>query len=86
MEFKFGFGLLSLFVNESLDDRVKSSGTGMIEAFSYFGTALTPFIVSFCHHIQIHPLTAFGFFLLTGIVPLIFVKETHPHNHPIEQA
>jgi len=78
----YGFGLLSLFINESFGDRVKSSGTGLVEAFSYFGTALTPFIVSFCRHIHIHPLTVFSFFLLTGILPLLFVKETRPHNNP----
>jgi hypothetical protein len=50
----------------------------MIEAFSYVGTALTPFIVSFCNNIHVHPLAAFGLFLLTGIVPLKFVKETRP--------
>lgn len=76
----YAYGLIVLFINESFPDRIKSSGAGLIEAFSMSGPAIAPFIASACNHYHYHPLVVFGGIVLLGNIPLLFTKETRPKN------
>lgn len=69
-----------LFVNESFPDKVKTSGTGLVEAISISGIAIAPFIASACSHHHYHPLAVFGGIVLAGNMSLLFTKETRPRN------
>lgn len=80
----YASGLIALFVNESFPDPIKSSGTGLIEALSMSGPALTPFIASTCSHYHYHPLVVLGGITLIGNIPLLFTKKTRPRNDTTE--
>lgn len=64
---------------ESFPDRVKSSGSGTIEALSNVGNLITPFVVSLTTNAGLNPVFVVAVILLLGIATLIPTKETYHH-------
>lgn len=58
-------------MNESFPDRVKSSGSGTIEALSNIGNLITPFIVSLTINLGINSVFVVSVILLLGVVALV---------------
>jgi hypothetical protein len=66
-------------MNESFPDRVKSSGSGSIEALSNLGNLVTPFVVTLTSDAGLDPVFVVSVILMLGIIPLFFTKETLHH-------
>jgi hypothetical protein len=59
---------------ESFPDKVKSRGSGSIQALAGIGNFITPFLVSFTSNHNLNPVVVVSILLLIGLVPLHFTQ------------
>lgn len=65
-----------MITTESFPNSIKTTGTGIVEAFSNLGNIVSPFIVTISDHLGIQSIFIGGVVCLIGALALLFAKET----------
>ena len=74
----FSCSLFSVLQTETFEASIKSTAIGLTSGFSQIGRVAIPVMIDTMNKIGIHPLVAASFlYLLLGIIPVLFLKETY---------